>query len=467
MSAKKTAIGALFFFILSFAALVGLASYAVAAPKDKGTTVQTDDSDLNLDGVVDAADLGLFSTEYLKEDVGTVDWCAFWLATHDEERLYKRQPDFYLKHFNDLMGFMYNEYACDGSDFNFDGVVDDLDLWTFSTLILEQNVDDVEWCQVYEYTSLGLRVYGKFSPYFQEHYKLLLGYIYDRFGCTDDFLKFALENTPKHLSRITQDKEVTGNHFVSDPVVGSVFVFDPNRLLVGEIRNLQRPLGIAIDSQGYLLVGNDKVNHIEVYDPANGDLLYTFGEGLLHMPNAITVSPSGDIYVTDSRNHNIQVFDNAYLHVRTIGEPGRKDGQLRFPVDTEVIGDRVYVADQGNRRIKVFDLHGNYVREIAPPLELSIWCLEYGFFCPSDARGTFIKLLALDSDASGRLHVLDVFEAAVSVIDPVTGALVGAYGTWGDGQGEMRTAMDLLINEAAQAVVTDSKSDEMEVFPVP
>ena len=54
------------------------------------------------------------------------------------------------------------------------------------------------------------------------------------------------------------------------------------------MRNLRKPFSVAIDSQGYLLVGNNGRNNIEIYGPANGDLLASFGEGMVRMPTSIT-----------------------------------------------------------------------------------------------------------------------------------------------------------------------------------
>ena len=465
-----------------------------AAPKGGGPSNTVDESDLNDDSLVDQADLLIFSTDYLKEDIDAVDWCGFYVGTRGEARLYNKWPDYYLKHFSRLLTFIYHEFGCDGSDLNWDGQVNNDDLFIFSVRELEQSFESVEWCQVYEYTMLGLRVYDKFSGYYQRHYKLLLGYMYDVFGCNDDFLTFVPQNDPKHLSRIALDDDYSGEYFVSDPVVGSVFIFDANGMLTGELKNLQKPLGLAIDTQGFLLVGNDKSNLIEVYDPATGDLLHSFGNGELRMPTAITIGPAGEIYVTDSKSHRVWVFDSSYdsVPIRTIGSGGPGDGQLKFPVDTAIIArdvegslvHEVFVADQRNHRIQVFDLHGNFLRTLDPPeVEVPVepdpnveywWGCGFrspppGEVCPPEPRirGSYTRLHSLDSDTSGRLHVLDAFDANTVIVDPVSGAYIDVYGDWGDGPGLLKVPMDLLINGWDEAIVSDSDSNELEVFAVP
>ena len=83
----------------------------------------SDNSDLNNDGVVDAQDLELFASEYLGEDAATMDWCAFADATELDADLYGRRPEYYTKHFGELIEFIDDAY-CAFSDMNGDGLPD-------------------------------------------------------------------------------------------------------------------------------------------------------------------------------------------------------------------------------------------------------------------------------------------------------------------------------------------------------
>jgi hypothetical protein len=479
--------------IITALVCVALAGGVVAAPKDTASP-SVDSSDLNDDGIVDATDLAIFSSKYLKESVDAMDWCAFFVATRGQDRLYKRKPEYYLENFSRLLGFIYNDFACDGSDLNWDGQVNHEDLIIFSARELEQNFDAIEWCGVYEDISLGLRVYGHLSGFYQRHYKILLGYIFDAYTCDDSFLVFAQQNDPEHLARIALDNDYSGNYYVSDAISGSIFIYDPNRILTGELKNLQKPLGLAIDVNGNLLVGNNQAKRIEVYDPATGDLIHVFGEGILKLPNAITIGPFGQIYVTDSKQNTVWVFDASYdsAPVRQIGSAGRGDGQLKFPIDTEIITrdvagtvHEVFVADQSNHRIQVFDLHGNFLRTLAPPnIEVEVeapeppegWWFGCGWGtpppdrqCPPEPRirGSYTRLQALGSDTLDRLHVLDGFDANTVIVDPLTGELIDLYGDWGEGPGLLKVPMDLLVTEWGQAFISDSDNNELEAFVIP
>jgi hypothetical protein len=454
-------------------AVMVCAPFADAAPKEPSDT--TSRSDLNSDGIVNYADLVIFSTSYLEQDVDSVAWCTFYDATLLKGMLYGRKSDFYVKHFSELLRFISYEFDCDLSDLNRDTMVAADDLFIFSYNFLGLNSETVDWCAFYEATTSEERFLGKMTHFYLKRFKLLLGFLADEFGCVSTPNLLAVKNRPKSLARIAHDIDYTGNYYISDARVGSVFIYDTSRRLFGELKNLDKPLGVAIDSQGYLLVGNSGRHNIEVYDPANGDLLATFGEGLVQMPTAITIGPNDDIYVTDSKAHKVWVFESSYVHVRTIGMPGKGEGQLKFPTDTEIITreedgtfiQEVYIADQRNHRIQVFSLDGTYSRAIGPSLALSSYCINYGWYCPKNIQGTFNRLKALDTDADGRLHVLDMFEAKVIIIDPVSGALIGSYGAWGEGIGLLRVPLDILTTDWGEAFVTDNGSGELEIFTIP
>ncbi len=467
--------------LLPGVAVAGLVLAALAwAPVTEAA--KTDKSDLNKDKVVNTDDLVIFSTRYLELDWETVDWCAFWEASSGDGELYGRPTDYYRRHFSRLLGFINVEFSCDLSDLNRDEVVNTDDLDIFSSNYLELDWEMVDWCAFYVATVSRQRFNGKFTHYYLEHFRLLLGFIYDTFACDGVPLLLTVKNQPKSLTRIARNEDSFsdnyGYYYISDARSGSVFIYDTNRFLIGEMENLGKPLGVAIDSQGYLLVGNNNRNSIEVYDPANGDFLASFGEGLVRMPTAITVGSNGDIYVTDSKSHRVWVFEPSYVHVRTIGMPGRSDGQLKFPTDTATVirddsgvpVEEIFISDQGNHRIQVFDLHGNFLRTINPPLALSSWCIESGFWCPDNPQGTFNKLQALAVeyvDSVARLHVLDSYEAGVSILDPVSGALTAYYGGYGQGTGLLRIPQDVLLTDGSEAIVTDDDSNEVEVFTIP
>ncbi len=83
------------------------------------------------------------------------------------------------------------------------------------------------------------------------------------------------------------------------------------------------PSSIATDSQGRIYVA-DSLNHrIQVFD-SNGAFLFAFGSfgdgpGEFNLPQKIAVGPDGRIYVWESLNGRVQVFDSEGVYQPTVG----------------------------------------------------------------------------------------------------------------------------------------------------
>jgi hypothetical protein len=447
---------------------------ADAAPFDR--------SDLNGDGSVDVFDLEIFSTMYLEEDYQTVDWCNFYESSVLNEKYFRSVTSDKTANHKQLLDFIAVSYDCQTtasttastngkSDLNGDSFVDLDDLILFSEAYLERNWETVDWCLFFDSTLAGDDFEGRSTKYYLRHFGELLSFINDYFYCggpEPPATDILLENVPKNLVRIADDALFTGDYYITDPTVGSLFIYDADLVLKAEIKALNKPLGVAIDSQGRILVGNNGRNNIEVYDPATGELLAVFGEGLIKMPTAITVDDLGNIYVTDSLSNNVRVFDPTYALVRTIGQRGDGEGGLDFPVDAEIIGlQEIFVADQGNDRIQVYDLEGNWLRSITFAGVDGQNCNWFTGVCEIPGMPPFTRLQALDTDSLGQLHVLDNFAAAVVIFDPADGTFLNAYGQYGTDAGSLRVPMDVLVSAMGTALVTAGDSDRVEVLAIP
>ncbi len=93
------------------------------------------------------------------------------------------------------------------------------------------------------------------------------------------------------------------------------------------------------------------------------------GENQLWEPQGIAVTTSGDIYVADKNNHRIvhlKYSGGKIEKVRTIGSgPSSSPGELSYPQDVAVDSrGNIYVTDTGNSRITVFDRNGNFKKVI-------------------------------------------------------------------------------------------------------
>ncbi len=83
--------------------------------------------------------------------------------------------------------------------------------------------------------------------------------------------------------------------------------------------------------------------------------------GQLNAPRNVAIGEDDRIYVADSGNHRIQVFDAQGNYLTGWGEFGTAPGQFNEPWGLAVDGEFVYVADTWNHRIQKFTLNGGFV----------------------------------------------------------------------------------------------------------
>lgn len=133
--------------------------------------------------------------------------------------------------------------------------------------------------------------------------------------------------------------------------------------------------GVAAAGDGTLYVA-DTLNH-RVWHVGPDGVIDSFGEygaapGQLNEPWDVAVDDAGHIYVADTWNHRIQKFDADYtflagwgnaVQVSELGVPGAQ-GNFYGPRGLDISPDgELYVTDTGNKRVQVFDLDGTFLRE--------------------------------------------------------------------------------------------------------
>src|SRR5438445_13406259 len=98
---------------------------------------------------------------------------------------------------------------------------------------------------------------------------------------------------------------------------------------IGSASGLQHPTSVAVDSSGNIYVSDTINDRIVVFD-SSGKLLKTIGSasGLQH-PTSVAVDSGGNIYVSDTLNDRIVVFDSSGKLLKTIGSAGRLDDHIR------------------------------------------------------------------------------------------------------------------------------------------
>jgi DNA-binding beta-propeller fold protein YncE len=233
--------------------------------------------------------------------------------------------------------------------------------------------------------------------------------------------------------------------------------------------------------------------------------------GTFNEPWGVAVGPDGSVYVTDTWNHRVQKFTESGEFVATWGQYGQPSidlaesvnwfwGPRGIAVDSQ---GRVYIADTGNKRIAIFDKDGNYLTEfgtsgfdpgqfdepvgvaVAPSGTVYVtdtWNQRVQAFMPNETGDFFLPTLQWDvSGWKGQSLDNKPFIAVgqnehIFITDPegyrvieftAAGEFVRTWGAFGNGPAEIGLAAGVTVDESGLIWVTDAGSNRILRYQLP
>jgi DNA-binding beta-propeller fold protein YncE len=169
-----------------------------------------------------------------------------------------------------------------------------------------------------------------------------------------------------------------------------------------------------------------------------------FGDLQFDKPMAVTTA-HGRVYISDSNNARIQVFDNAGNFLFTFGEKGRNAGEFLYPYG--IAGDlngNVYVSELYLNRVQVYNADGEYQRDFATGL------VEDGL----------IKSPADITIVGSQMYLTDVSLNRVLVINLETEELVRQIGL----ELDVMAPNGVAVDEAGNIFVVDTGRQRVVVY---
>jgi DNA-binding beta-propeller fold protein YncE len=158
------------------------------------------------------------------------------------------------------------------------------------------------------------------------------------------------------------------NIYVGDNGQGAIFVFGPDlvfRTMLTAPGQVESPTGIAIDTdRGRLYAVDTRQHALLAFDLTSGTLVQQIGgkgdqPGEFGWPSGVAVGPDGKVYVSDTMNYRVQVFDPDLEFIHAFGALGVNPGEFRrtkgIAVDAEGL---IYVVDSDFNNFQIFDTEG-------------------------------------------------------------------------------------------------------------
>lgn len=262
----------------------------------------------------------------------------------------------------------------------------------------------------------------------------------------------TLPGTMVAPARVTVDSH--SQLYITDPLAGNVLVVNPLSQLVVTQTNLGQPLGIAVDAQDRIYVGDAKIGTTTIFDSqwnAIGQLGH--GAGEFKLPGYITTTAnngSTTVFVSDGLAHCVKAYRDGVLATQ-LGSYGSGPGQFNFPAGIWASPEGIlFVVDQNNDRIQVLDQNGTFLRwfTLQPePMQIS-----------KSGRGQGIT-----GDAQGRLFVADAFQGRVKVFT-ATGSFLGHMGEFGESLGQLRTPSDIALDGSGRLWLANANNARVDGF---
>jgi len=252
-----------------------------------------------------------------------------------------------------------------------------------------------------------------------------------------------------------------GNIYTADTYVGAVFIFNAETNAVDFIRNgrdarFKALIGLAIDDADRLFVTDSGLQRVFVFD-ASHKFLATFGSDRMVRPSGVAVDNKNRfLYVTDVLKDNVLVYDlDNFKYLRTIGGPPQKagdDAPGTFARPTNIAvgpNGNVYVSDTLNQRIQIFDADGTYLSMFGKPGD-----------GPADMSRP--KGIAIDGD--GHIWVTDADQNRVKIFDQ-QGRLCAYFGEYGYFPGQFALPSGVTIDKNNRVIVAEQVlNGRLQVF---
>jgi len=256
---------------------------------------------------------------------------------------------------------------------------------------------------------------------------------------SNQFREFLLGEEPqsgKILGRPFSIAHRQGQIVIADKTYRKILILDLEERTFDYIKDantgaLQDPVGLFIAPNGEMFVADGDRNQIFVFNQRD-EFVRRYGDGTTFRPMDVVVY--GDrVYVCDINGSEVEVLDRTTGElIDIIGGIGVEEGLLQKPTHLALdAAGNLFVTDSFNLRVQMFDSQGDFVKVIG-------WN-EMG-------PGGFVRPKGLDVDRDGHLYSADAAFQILQIFSVETRAPLLFFGKFGTGPGGTYMPSDVHID---------------------
>lgn len=250
-----------------------------------------------------------------------------------------------------------------------------------------------------------------------------------------------------------------GNLYVADQKVGAIFVFNTETketTLIANGKDATFALinGVAFDDDDRLFVTDGKLKRVLIFDK-NNKVVDMIKDGLIDPVGIVVDTENRQLYVVDTQADQVVVYDADTLkEKRRIGTGGKKHelttpGDFSLPSFVALDKDNnVYVTDTMNYRVEIFDADGKYISQI-------------GKHC--DGPGCFAHPKGIAVDSDGNIWVADPMLDVLQAFNK-EGQLLGMVGGHGNLLGQFSSLDGVYIDKNNRIFTSEQFPGRVQMF---